>query len=118
MCEITEMMLFASSRAQHLHEKIIPALNSGKTVISDRFDSATISFQHYARGMDLTLINQINDFAVKGFKPNLTIILDIDPILGSERILKRGHGIYRMEDEEPDFYEKARKGYLIQAKQS
>ena len=63
MCDLTELLLFAASRAQHVQEKIIPAIENGSIVISDRFDAATISFQHYARGIDLELITKINDIA-------------------------------------------------------
>ena len=115
MVDITELMLFGAARAQHIQEKIIPALNAGKVVISDRFDAATISFQHYARGIDLNIINKINDLALSGFSPDMNIILDLDPVIGLERVKERGEGLDRMEDEKMDFLVKARHGYLQQA---
>jgi dTMP kinase len=115
MCDMTELMLFAAARAQHLRQKIIPALAEGKVVVSDRFDSATISFQHYARGLPLTLIHQLNDLALDGFKPDLTIILDLDPALGLERVNARGEGLDRLEIQSLDFLHRARQGYLTQA---
>lgn len=116
MCDVTELILFAAARAQHVREKILPAIESGKIVVSDRFDSATVSFQHYARGLPLDLINQINNIAIDGFKPDLTIILDIDPVTGLERVSSRGEGLDRMEKQNLDFLRKAREGYLAQAR--
>lgn len=116
MCDTTELMLFGAGRAQHIQEKIKPALQAGKIVISDRFDAATFSFQHYARGIDLANIMQINDLALAGFKPDMNIILDLDPVEGLNRVMSRGEGLDRLEDEKLDFLIKARNGYLTQAK--
>lgn len=115
MCDMTELMLFAAARAQHVKEKILPALAQGKVVVSDRFDSATISFQHYARGLDLALIKQLNDLALDGFSPNKTIVLDLDPEIGLQRVHNRGEGLDRLEDQELAFLTRARNGYLAQA---
>lgn len=116
MCGITELMLFAAARAQHVREKIIPAIRSGKIVVSDRFDSATISFQHFARGLPLDVIKTLNELAIDGFRPDLTIILDLDPITGLERVNSRGSRLDRMEKEDLEFLHRAREGYLIQAR--
>jgi len=117
MVDITELMLFGAGRAQHVQEKIKPALIAGKIVISDRFDAATFSFQHYARGIDLTTITTINDLALNGFKPDMNIILDLDPNEGLKRVRSRGEGLDRLEDEKLEFLKKARNGYLLQAEQ-
>lgn len=117
MCFMTELMLFGAGRAQHVKEKIIPALAQGKIVISDRFDAATFSFQHFARGIDLDTITKINDLALAGFTPDKNIILDLDPKEGLKRVLSRGEGLDRLEDEKSDFLAKAREGYLTQAEQ-
>ncbi len=116
MCDVTELMLFAAARAQHVREKITPAINAGKVVVSDRFDSATYSFQHYGRGLSLALIQQLNNIALDGFRADVTIILDIDPIKGLERVLSRGNDLDRMEMADIEFLHKARNGYLEQAK--
>jgi len=118
MSFMTELMLFGAGRAQHIEEKIIPALAQGKVVISDRFDAATFSFQHFARGIDLDTITKINDLALSGFSPEMNIILDLDPVEGLKRVHSRGEGLDRMEDEKLDFLIKARNGYLTQAEQS
>lgn len=117
MCDVTELMLFAAARAQHVREKIIPAINSGKIVVSDRFNSATVSFQHYARGLPLHLIRQLNDIAIDKFKPDVTIILDLDPVTGLDRVNSRGSELDRIEKENLEFLHNARKGYLEQAKE-
>ena len=117
MCDTTELMLFGAGRAQHIQEKIKPALQARKIVISDRFDAATFSFQHYARGIDLANIMQINDLALAGFKPDMNVILDLDPVEGLNRVMSRGEGLDRLEDEKLDFLVKARNGYLTQAKE-
>lgn len=117
MCYMTELMLFGAGRAQHVQEKIIPALAQGKIVISDRFDAATFSFQHFARGIDLATIVKINDLALAGFTPDMNIILDLDPSEGLKRVISRGEGLDRLEDEKSDFLAKAREGYLKQAAQ-
>lgn len=118
MCYMTELMLFGAGRAQHVQEKIIPALAQGKIVISDRFDAATFSFQHFARGINLETIVKINDLALAGFAPDMNIILDLDPREGLKRVISRGEGLDRLEDEKSDFLAKARDGYLKQAEQS
>ncbi|MCI2284435.1 dTMP kinase [Colwellia sp. MSW7] len=118
MTFMTELMLFGAGRAQHIQEKIIPALEKGKIVISDRFDAATFSFQHFARGIDLDTIKKINNLALNGFSPRMNIILDLDPSEGLKRVQSRGEGLDRLEDEKADFLIKARNGYLTQAVQS
>jgi dTMP kinase len=117
MCDVAELMLFGAARAQHVREKIVPAIKAGKVVVSDRFDAATLSFQHYARGLDLELVRQINALALEGFRPDMNIILDLDPVIGLERVHQRGEGLDRMETQKLEFLQKARQGYLEQARQ-
>ncbi len=116
MADMTELMLFGAARAQHVREKIIPALEQGKVVISDRFDAATFSFQHYARGLNLATITTINQLALGGFRPDMNLILDLDPEEGLKRVKSRGEGLDRLEDEKQQFLQRAREGYLVQAK--
>jgi dTMP kinase len=116
MNDKTELLLFAAARAQHVHEKIVPAVNAGKVVICDRFDSATRSFQGYGRGLSLELIGQLNAIALDGFTPDMNIILDLDPEEGMRRVGARGDGYDRMETQQMEFLKRARQGYLIQAK--
>ena len=117
MCSTTELMLFAAARAQHIHEKIFPSLEQGVHVISDRFESATVSFQQYGRGLSGQVVEQLNDLALGDFRPHMTIVLDLDPKIGLERVKSRGEGLDRMEDIDIEFLQRARQGYLTQAKQ-
>lgn len=111
----TELLLFAAARAQHVREKIRPALDAGTVVICDRFDSATVSFQHYARGLPLELVNQVNTIATEGLKADLTIVLDLDPAAGLKRVGSRGSELDRFELQQLEFLNRARDGYLKQA---
>ena len=111
----TELLLFAAARAQHVREKIRPALDAGTVVICDRFDSATVSFQHYARGLPLELVNQVNTIATEGLKADLTIVLDLDPAAGLKRVGSRGSELDRFELQQLEFLNRARDGYLRQA---
>ncbi|AVF54844.1 dTMP kinase [Pseudomonas sp. 17391] len=118
LCDTTELLLFAAARAQHLKEKIIPAIDAGKVVICDRFTPATIAFQHYGRGIALDLVQSINSFALEGFVPDLNIILDVDPEVGMRRVASRGEGLDRMEMQKREFLARARDGFLRQAEES
>ena len=118
LCDTTELLLFAAARAQHLKEKIIPAIEAGMIVICDRFTPATIAFQHYGRGIPLSLVQSINSFALEGFAPDLNIILDVDPDVGIRRVASRGEGLDRMEMQQREFLMRARDGFLRQAEQS
>ncbi len=111
MSYTTELLLYNAARAQHLSEKIIPALNEGKIVITDRFTDSTIAYQGYGRGIDIQLIMSINNIATQGVKPNITILFDLDVETG----LKRNKGINkvdRLELEDVEFHKKVREGYL------
>lgn len=118
LCDTTELLLFAAARAQHLKEKIIPAIKAGTIVVCDRFTPATIAFQHYGRGIPLDLVRSINSFALEGFEPDLNIILDVDPEIGMKRVASRGEGLDRMEMQKLEFLANAREGFLLQAEES
>ncbi len=111
MSYMTELLLYNAARAQHLSEKIIPALNEGKVVITDRFTDSTVAYQGYGRGIDISLVMSIDSIATGGIKPHLTILFDLDVEVG----LKRNRGINkvdRLELEDIEFHKKVREGYL------
>lgn len=85
----TEVLLFEAARAQIVREVIQPALKQGTWVICDRFMDSTTAYQGYGRGLDLQLIEKLNDFAVGGTKPDLTILLQLPPQGLAERLDKR-----------------------------
>ena len=74
-----ELLFFEAARAQHVAEVIRPALESGEIVLCDRFSDSSIAYQSYGRGLDLELVQALNDVATGGLKPNLTVLLDIPP---------------------------------------
>jgi dTMP kinase len=76
---LAEAFLFQSDRAQHFATLVIPALQEGKLVLTDRCFDASIAYQGYARGVDISLIEQLSLLATQGYKPDLTILLDLDP---------------------------------------
>lgn len=119
MYYLTELLLYAASRAQHIEELIKPALAEGKTVICDRFSDSTIAYQGYGRNIALSTIKQLNQMATQTIKPHLTFILDVPVEQGFKRIeAKRGIGqLDRLEQEDIDFHQKVRNGFLVLAKE-
>lgn len=110
----TEALLYAASRRQHLIERVIPALKEGKIVICDRFVDSSLAYQGFARGLGMSEVLRINEFAIEGYMPVLTIYLDIEPSIGINRIHKdRDREINRLDLEKNSFHEKVREGYHI-----
>ena len=108
----TEALLYAAARRQHLVEKIIPALKDGKIVLCDRFIDSSLAYQGYARGLGIDEIMKINEFAIDEYMPNLSILFDIDPEIGLERINKNRTGkLDRLDMEKLDFHLKVSEGY-------
>lgn len=108
----TELLLFTASRAQIVREKIKPALDSGTTVIMDRFLDSTTVYQGLARGLPLDSVRAINRFAVGDVIPHLTIVLDMDARAAWQRIHSTGRELDRIESQPLEFFEKVRQGYL------
>lgn len=111
---ITELFLFCGARAQHMEELVIPSLNSGKSVISDRFDVSTIAYQLYGRGRP-DLMNQfhtLNLCAKQGWLTDFVIWLDLDPEVGLSRKEKSQEGkTTRFDEEKLEFHRRAREGF-------
>lgn len=110
-----EMLLYAASRAQHLEEKILPALASGVTVVTDRFADSSIAYQGYGRGLG-GIVAEVNRIATGGREPDLTIFLDISPERGMTRKKQEeNHKLDRLEQEKAAFHERVYRGYLALA---
>ena len=110
-----EVLLFAASRAQHVSVLIKPALARGAVVICDRFMDSTTAYQGYARGLDMEFIHKLNQFAVNGCIPDMTILLDLSAEESIERSLKREETLFvedRIESEKIDFHRRVRAGFL------
>lgn len=117
ICPETELLLFAASRAQLVREVIIPGLQSGKIVLSDRFLDSTTVYQGVARRLSNDPVQIINSFAAGNIVPDLTIVLDVPAEIGLARVKQRANDIPdRMEQENISFYQQVREGYLILAK--
>ncbi len=107
-----EMLLYAAARAQHVEEKILPALAEGKTVLCDRFVDSSIAYQGYGRGLG-EAVAAVNAIATGGKAPDLTIFLDISPADGMARKQQQdGHALDRLEQESLAFHERVYEGYL------
>lgn len=113
--ERAELLLFTASRAQLVNQVVLPALDAGKWVLCDRFIDSTMAYQGFARGMDVPTLDAINDFAIHGRKPDLTILLDLEIESGFDRLEERYEGGAeshdRFEREARDFHHRVRDGY-------
>ena len=110
-CPASEVLLFAASRAQLVKTFIRPALERGAWVLCDRFVDSTYAYQGYGRGYDLASLRSINEFAMDGTFPSLTILLDADMKTEQKRIETRGGASDRFEREAQAFHERVRKGF-------
>lgn len=110
----TEMFLYASARAQHLEERILPALAEGKIVICDRFVDSSIAYQGYGRELG-EVVKEVNQIATRGVMPDVTFFLDLSPETGMKRKKKEeGHELDRLELQENAFHKKVYDGYIAQ----
>ncbi|MFS9008397.1 dTMP kinase [Streptococcus infantis] len=109
----TELLLYIASRRQHLVEKVLPALATGKLVIMDRFIDSSVAYQGFGRGLDIEAIDWLNEFATDGLKPDLTLYFDIEVEEGLARIAANSNReINRLDMEGLDLHRKVRQGYL------
>ena len=108
-----------AARNQHLQEKIWPAMEAGKWVISDRFTDATYAYQGTARGIDFDRIAEIEHWVQQGFQPDMTFVFDLPIEEGMKRVAARAASgeqqTDRFEQEKVDFFEKVRSAYLNRA---
>ncbi|MCD7132871.1 dTMP kinase [Limosilactobacillus balticus] len=109
----TEALLFAAARRQHIVSEIIPGLNAGKIILCDRFVDSSITYQGAGRGLGEKEIWQINQFAIDGLMPALTIYLDIESEIGLRRIAEhRADQVNRLDKEKLNFHQTVRQSYL------
>jgi dTMP kinase len=107
-----ELLLFAACRAQLGAEVILPALEEGKVVICDRFSHSSSAYQGYGRGLNLQLIETVNNWATQNLKPDIIILLDMPPEKGLARKRRLKD---RFELEQLPFHRRVRQGYLEMA---
>ena len=109
----TEALLFAAARGQHIVSEIIPGLKAGRVILCDRFVDSSIAYQGAGRGLGEKEIWQINQFAIDGLMPSLTIYLDIESEIGLRRIAEhRSNQINRLDKEKLAFHQTVRQSYL------
>ena len=113
---MTELLLIAAARAQHVDELIRPALAANQIVICDRFIDATVAYQGYRGGIDLALIHHLNSVATGGLTPDITFILDLPPEIGLQRQQSGKTHRDRLDREPLELHRKVREGYLSAAK--
>jgi dTMP kinase len=121
MSSHTELLLFLASRAELVRKVIIPALDQGVWILSDRFLDSTTVYQGAGRQLPAEIVERVNAFAVGPNIPGLTLVLDLEPEAARERQIKRSHppgtgSFDRMEAEPLDFFERVRQGYADVAK--
>ena len=109
-----ELLMVFAARAQHLQTVIKPALNDGQWVLCDRFTDATFAYQGGGRGLDQSLILDLEQRVQKGLQPDLTLLLDVPVEIGLARAAKRG-ALDRFEQEQVSFFERVRAAYLQRA---
>lgn len=117
MDPLTETFLFAASRRQHIVEKVLPELNNNAIFICDRFIDSSYVYQGIAGNVGLERVISINDIAIEGCVPDLTILFDVDPRIGLERInSNKDREVNRLDLASLNFHDKVREGYLSVAK--
>ncbi len=107
----TEALLYAASRGQHVHEKILPALELGKIVLCERFILSSLAYQGVGRGLGIEEVKMINDFAIKGIRPDLTLFFHVDPVVTLSRKTNVKGGD-RLEQEGYEFHREVYQGYM------
>jgi dTMP kinase len=112
----TELLLMYASRSQLLANKILPALAAGKWVIGDRHNLSSRAYQGGGRGFDEAIMNTISDITLKGFRPDITLYLDIEPHIGLSRAKARGD-LDRIELEQMEFFIRVHNKYRKLAEQ-
>lgn len=108
----TELLFVAAARAHLVQAIMRPALEAGRTVVSDRYDLSTMAYQVAGRGLPEQVVTAVNRTATRGLTPDLTLVLDISPAEGRRRQLAVGKGTDRFEREDEAFHERVREAYL------
>jgi dTMP kinase len=116
---LTELLVFAADRAQHVRRMLVPALESGAVVISDRYADATVAYQGAGRGFSPELIAQIVQLATGGLRPDLTLLFDVSIDESTSRTTRRSsakssaaRGRDRLDIEDAEFHARVRDAYL------
>jgi dTMP kinase len=121
LSSVAELLLYFASRAQNVEECILPALASGKIVLSDRFTDSSMAYQGFGRGLGEENVRLLDRFACRGLRPNLTMLIDIDLETSLARARARNtltrDAQTRMDEQSIDFYRRVRAAYLRMAQE-
>lgn len=109
-----EFLLYAAARAQHVVERIEPALARGVTVLCDRFATSSVAYQGHGRGLDPAWVHDVNTRATRGLVPDWTVLLDLPATAGLARVAARG-AADRLERADAAFHDRVRRGFLAEA---
>lgn len=112
---MAELLLYEAARAQHVDQRIRPALEAGKIVVCDRFADSTSAYQGAGRGFDMTELEELHRTATRGTWPDLTVVIDVPVEMGLERAA-HVHAPDRLEQESLDFHRRVRDGFLALAR--
>ncbi|MRI35217.1 dTMP kinase [Endozoicomonas sp. OPT23] len=115
LSDTTELLLMFAARSQNLFHNIEPGMTAGKVVICDRFTDATYAYQGGGRGLDQQQISTLENLVQGSRRPDMTILMDVDPEVGMARARGRGE-LDRIEQEKMDFFERVREEYLNRSK--
>ena len=115
MAARAEALLYAADRAHHIATVVRPALERGDVVIQDRYLDSSVAYQGAGRVLDPTEVRDLSLWATEGLLPHLTVLLDLDPAIGRERLDASRTRYDRLEAEEADFHERVRAAYLALA---
>nr|WP_205208203.1 dTMP kinase [Arthrobacter sp. 147(2020)] len=110
----TEALIFAASRAAHVHQAILPALSRGAVVVCDRYIDSSVAYQGAGRGLGTDSVLEVNLWAVEGLQPDLTVLLDVEPVEGRGRRIQNG-AEDRLESEPDAFHSLIRGAFLDRA---
>lgn len=120
---VTEALLYFADRRINLVQKVWPALEAGKWAVNDRFSDSTVAYQYYGydKKIPMQMLNDLYKMAVGDFKPDLTIVLDLDPVIGLDRSMEKASHMAvketRHESRGLEFHNRLRNGYLQMAEQ-
>jgi dTMP kinase len=111
----SEALLYAADRAHNVATNVRPALERGAVVIQDRYIDSSVAYQGAGRVLDATEIRDLSMWATEGLVPDLTVVLDLDPVVSRERLLSENKKFDRLESQELDFHVRVRDAYVAMA---
>ena len=110
---MSEALMHFAARADHMARVIDPALAAGEWVLCDRFTDSTMAYQGITQGLGTSIIEQLSALTLKGRKPDLTIVLDLDPEVGLKRVAERGGTVSRYDMMDMEFHRRLREAFLM-----